>query len=546
MYLLITYYSPIILIKIVLSYFMRMVAQDKKKKKLIRTVLVSILFIIGFIITFIIAKEAVANKLLFDHDESLTMSLANDHRMGWLTFENHGWFAKSFYQNYIVTDYPFQFKEVIAWEIEDNHPPLYYLLINIISSFHQREPLTVSMMLELNVWCFLINYIIVYWFTYRCTKSSIFAFIMSMVFVTNPYNLEMLVMIRMYQLVSTFSLLFMAAGMSIVFFKEPWYIALALAIVGGGMTHYFFYYAMLLLCVCFAVVLIVQKRWKTLGLSIGTVLIAVGFNFWIFPAVFTHVFSETAPNGNLGREALSGLSNIGNTNTFRAFTYFDLTWGGKYVFYLMCVLSIIIGIFLLFLQTKKGKRLKIRNTRKQLLVIGWICIFTSCINVYLVSQTASYLYARYLAMMEGIGMVGLFLLFAAIPKNLGIIPIIVLSILLYQPHYLKRDPNVVFSVDYAKSHNGPVVVVLKEELFIYEVCTSFMDFMEYSSVGITHYEEPFPNHIEGDFTVYYTKDLDVKDVQKYLEKEINKKVEWIEHPEVPTSYYYVLEAKEVR
>ena len=378
------------------------------------------------------------------------------------------------------------------------------------------------------------------------SNTIIFFFLLYTFFLGGIFILVMLIMIRMYQLVSTFSLLFMAAGMSIVFFDEPWYILLALAIVGGGQTHYFFYYAMLLLCICFAVVLCLQKRWKTLLLSVGTVLAAVCFNFLIFPAVFTHVFSQTAPNGNLGREALDGLTSIWDMNTFRAFTYFDLTWGGKWIFYFTVILSILIGLLLIFMQTKKGKKLKISETKKQLLVIGWICITTSCINVYLVSQTASYLYARYLAMMEGIGIVGFFLLLATLPKHFGLIPIILISALTYKPTYLHRDPNLVFSFDYAKEHNGPVVVVLKEELFIYEVCTSFLDFMEYSSVGITHYEEPFPNHIDGNFTVYYTKDLSAKEVEAYLEKEIDKKVEWVEHPEVETNYYYVLEAKEVQ
>ena len=495
-----------------------------------------ILFLVGLLISLIVGIASIRNKRIFDIDESLSMSLANEQTIGWVEYEPHGWVTKDVFQRYIVTDHPFSYEQVIRNQAEDVHPPLYYLLLHTAYSFHPGAS-SLWIGLGINLFFYLMNCALLYWLLVRNTRSLLTPFVGMLLYAFNPIVIKLLTLLRMYQMVSTFSFLFLFFGTEIVIHRKPMYPALLITTILGGLTHYYFYYAVLCMCLVFGVGLLVQKRFLPFLYSVVCVGLGTVLNFFVFfPATRDHLFSSAA-NGSHGvyaRESLS--SGAFKTDTFRQFL--DLTYGGKLIYYLSLILGIALLVIVLILTIRKTK---INLLLKQVMALSGGLLLAYVGYVMLVSQTASYIEARYLIAGEIIGICGFLLTCGSLPYEAGVIPCLLICMLRFDSSLLYGNRNTIPSAQYASEEGGPLVVVMDEPLSTNVLGECYLDYLAYTATGFTSLNEELKGIYPEQFTVYYARSLSTESVESYICKQAGTDLQFTEHPEVITTEFNVLE-----
>ena len=206
------------------------------KNNWMKIIIVFLLLIISVGFCAYVGFETCLSKRLFHLDESLSYSLSNEPRLGWLVYETTDFVTKNYFADYGVTYAPFNYSQVIANQANDVHPPLFYLILHTICSLHPNE-VSIWHGLSINYFSYLLNVFLVFMLVYYLSKKPILAFLSSLIYGLNPSILQGLIFIRMYQLTSTWIILFVFVAALIANQKDhifSRYIWLFLITIGGG------------------------------------------------------------------------------------------------------------------------------------------------------------------------------------------------------------------------------------------------------------------------------------------------------------------------
>ena len=396
---------------------------QSKKPTLLFTIIISIIVVfIGF---FIMSK-----KEDMDFDEILTFGLANNSFQ--LDIEDY----KEYNGNDLLLQYTavkegeeFNVKNVYFNQKMDTHPPLYYLLVNFVSSIRKG---TFSMWHGLIINLFFM--IILFWeMRYLFTlviDDNIMATIFSLISLFIYGFVNELVFIRMYVMLSVISMGFAILIIRRIINYEAektnniFYVLFFALCVVGILTQYHFTILAFYFSLVFGIFLIYKKDYKSLIITFVTGLSSIAVSLFVFPYMIKHLFGEEslhAFNGNQIHSLSERLYEIILT-IYRAF------FGLGFIPYL-----IILFIAIIFACKKLAKE----NAKFKDVIINnriYFVIFGCCVFYYLViSFTVKYTFARYLYNIYPLIIVtiisAIYLLYRKISPNLKYLSLVVLLIL---------------------------------------------------------------------------------------------------------------------
>lgn len=266
-----------------------------KLKQLIKeywAVLMVFVICAGVILLFCIRKEGMFI------DEIYTYGLSNSTYAPYLSDLKDSGLRDTLFTREDVEQYltaagndRFAFSSVYYNQSRDVHPPLYYWLFHLVSSLFPGQ-FTKWIGLGINAILFLLCIFVFYKLLFRLFENRDTAAAGAAVLGMSVLALSMVMMIRMYTLLTFFTLLLMDVTLRIL--QEPdepgLYVMLGLTIFCGFLTQYYFAFYAFFLCLSCGIYFACKKQWNSLlrfflSAGIGLVLMIL-----VFPASIRHLF----------------------------------------------------------------------------------------------------------------------------------------------------------------------------------------------------------------------------------------------------------------
>ena len=245
-------------------------------------------------------------------DEIYTYGLSNSHYAPFLEDVAGGELEGAVLTRQDLLDYVtvgedefFDLGSVYYNQVHDVHPPLYYWL------FHLASCLTPGVFskwtgLILDLVLYFLTLIALYRLCLRLFGSRAAALASLLLYGLSGLGLATMLMIRMYVLITLFSVLL---ALWITRLMEDgrlrWSILAGLTIFLGLMTQYYFVFYAFFVCAAFVFYAAVKKRWKDLGLFALCAFAGVGLLLVAFPACITHLTADKLVSGGNALEQLA-------------------------------------------------------------------------------------------------------------------------------------------------------------------------------------------------------------------------------------------------
>ena len=280
-----------------------------------------------------------------------------------------------------------QYGSVISNQVNDVHPPLYYLLFHTIASIWPGD-FSPLVGLSLNLGVHLATMVVVALMIYLLTKNGFLSLMTSLAWGLSIGGLTSMLFIRMYHLMGLLVVLLTYLLLAYFRIQSNWKFALVLpifaTIVAGSLTHYYFYIiAGLLVAVTCLTLLLARAYAKTFALGL-TALGAVGAAWTLFPAVFTHVTQS-----NRGIEVLANANDgtiTENLMKYVAFIQEDLLANIP----LVVILGSLVVVVLILTFTAKGFLIQARISQAAMLILPTLAY------IFIVQNLSHYQTARYI------------------------------------------------------------------------------------------------------------------------------------------------------
>ncbi len=249
-------------------------------------------------------------KVAYNLDEIWNYGLANN--VGNITPKIE--FGKEYsgmgpFETYMEVETGERFNYVSVWQNQahDVHPPFYYLIFHTICSFF---PNTFSKWygIALNIFWMVFILILLYKLAKEITKSEVASLGIILAYGTSVIFLNTIVFIRMYTQFVFFSVA-LAYLLKLYWDNEldkKFYGWLSAILILGMLTHYYFLIYSFFICVCFAINLIMGKKFKELRTSAIVVACSGVFYLAIWYHIGGHLF-----RGYRGKQAISQAFSLG-------------------------------------------------------------------------------------------------------------------------------------------------------------------------------------------------------------------------------------------
>lgn len=158
----------------------------------------------------------------------------------------------------------FNFKSVYYNQTKDVHPPLYYFFIHVISSIFANS-FSKWIGLGFNLTVYAATLFLLYQIVNRFFGSREQAVLITAIYGLSNIGLSTLMFIRMYMLLTFFTLLLAYFILSHMQSPQPkLYVAIAITIFCGMLTQYYFVIYAFLVCFSYDIYLLVCKKYKEL------------------------------------------------------------------------------------------------------------------------------------------------------------------------------------------------------------------------------------------------------------------------------------------
>ena len=390
---------------------------EKNRKKRIkdnRISIVSALFLsilVIFLGVFIMSK-----KEDMDFDEILTFGLANN------TFQLDVEDYREYGGNELLLQYAavkegeeFNVKNVFFNQKMDTHPPLYYLIVNFISSI-RKESFSMWHGLIINIFFMIALFWEMRYLFILVIEDKVLSTIFSLIAFFAYGFVNEIVFIRMYVMLSAISMAFVILIIKRVNTydinrkEQSFYILFFILCVLGILTQYHFMIIAFYFSVFLGVFLICKKDYKSLLISFVTGLLSITSSVLIFPQMIKHLFGETSLHAINGNQIYSLRERMHEI----ALTLYRSFFGIGFIPYLIILLF---AIILLGIRVNKRKI----NYKDIFASNGfYFVILVSCIFYYFViAFTAKYTFARYLYNIYPLIMISLISAVYLLYKNLA-------------------------------------------------------------------------------------------------------------------------------
>ena len=299
------------------------------------------------------------------------------------------WHNKEYYEDYLTVNEneKYNFKQVYENQKNDNHPPLYYLLLRIAMGFSMNKyskwtGIVINIIIYMFITIFM--YLIISKLLNEQKKYKEKAVILAFVSSITLSSLTNVIFIRMYA-TSTLNIV-ITTYLHLKLLEQEnnkLLIGICITTLIGSLTHYYYLFYLLALFVMFVIRYIKKKQYKQLSKYILTMLIAALFSLTIFPYSIKHIFF-----GYRGKGVFNNL-----TNMFKYFIniilYTIIT--NVYVFNnLLFILLIVIGIICVYKLIKHKKIVETKNKYAKYIAIPTVFYFI------IVSICSPYIELRYI------------------------------------------------------------------------------------------------------------------------------------------------------
>jgi hypothetical protein len=283
-----------------------------KKKGVCQRLVIGILFLIVFMVGLFYCNL----KDGMNEDEVVTFGLANSHYATWLCDIKED-FANGEAENvltqkeilsYLTVDKgeEFDFGSVYANQKNDVHPPMYYWLLNISSSFF---PSTFSKWIGLvpNLILYLMILVLLYFTSKKLFQDEIIAVIVMLSYGLSLIGLSTMLFIRMYILLTFFTVLLVFEIVCLMKNERKYlYPCIALTILGGLLTQYNYVFYAFFVCAAFLLYLISKKNFRSAWKFCVSSIIGAGS----LPLVYPYIFYQIRHGANSG--SVSGENSLHN------------------------------------------------------------------------------------------------------------------------------------------------------------------------------------------------------------------------------------------
>ncbi len=432
---------------------------------IIKCILLSVVVIL--IATFFISKKA-----NLDIDEFYTYGLSNNTFQ--LNIENF----KEYSGEELLLDYTaskdghlFDVDNVFFNQKMDTHPPLYFLLVNFISSINKNK---FSMWYGLSINIFFL--IILFWTTrhllYKLIKDKISATILTLIALTlygfiNNYSFT-----RMYVMLSAMSLLFVSLIINYIDqtkvssnikerFDYKFLISFYLICVLGILTQYHIIIVAGFFSLVLAVNMIKRKSFPMLFATFVSGIFSILTSIIIFPPMISHIFG--------GGNSAHSLSSFSSADSFAEkvsklfIGLYKAFFGPGIIVYLVLI---IIGIIILIASKKLEKKsIKsfIFDNHLYFLILLFVIVYFILICCTVKLSFHRYLYNIY-PFIFILVICPIYFIFTSINKYFAFIPILLMCILSVTTTY-KNSPTSLNTEDalfseYLRNNKDTKVILL--------------------------------------------------------------------------------------
>jgi len=238
-------------------------------------------------------------------DEVYTYGLSNSHYAPFISDVkdlSNGWalYEKDDFRNYLeVTDNRFDFRSVYYNQTHDVHPPMYYWLINIVSSLFPGSH-SKWLGLGLNLLLSLLTIILLFFLSNQLFHRPTSSIIVCGLYAFSQIGMSTALLIRMYALLTPLTLLLAILVIRLMDCHYKWYdyAALMLTIFAGLMTQYYFVFYAFFISLSFLVWCIKKTRIKQLCFFSASSITGVLLMILAYPAVLSHLGGGGLVSGN--------------------------------------------------------------------------------------------------------------------------------------------------------------------------------------------------------------------------------------------------------
>ena len=186
----------------------------------------------------------------------------------------------------------FNFASVYWNQISDVHPPLFYTLVNAVSSVIQNNS-TKYIIFGINVVFFVLTAYFMRKILIEIKKKEL-AVLTVLLYGLSIAGISTVIFLRMYMMLTFFTVLFLYLNIKIInndfHVDKRKIIELILTTVGGFLTQYFFCFYALLVVIIMSIIFLIKKKYKELLKYISIFVISAIIGILIFPMSLYHMF----------------------------------------------------------------------------------------------------------------------------------------------------------------------------------------------------------------------------------------------------------------
>lgn len=292
-------------------------------------------------------------KMGYHEDEIYTYKLANDqnaYQSQIQRFKNE-WKEGSYYADVLIPDgeEKFSFGVVYQNQAADTHPPLYYLLINFLSSFCENE-FNHWTGLSINIVCSLLTTLVIYLIFRILNVDHWLGITAATAWAMSIGSITMTMFIRMYTLKTLlctllvyFHLKAFYALKQEVCLRKSYLAAMFFNTVSAILTHYYSLVFCFFVCGLSTIILIVCREWRNLLKYVLVELGAVAASLIIFRPMYTHLFESYRGQGSFSTLTSGVVEHITKLNVVWKIISDDLACGGLGKLLTVSILGLFVG-----------------------------------------------------------------------------------------------------------------------------------------------------------------------------------------------------------
>ncbi len=262
-----------------------------KSEKINRIILIGILFVqVIFMIFYCDMKKG------FFVDEVWSYGLANSyyHAQIWEDGAlDNAEISPKMFKDYLTVNKGEEFKlgSVIYNQTHDSHPPLFYLVLHLISSFFPGE-FSKWFGLIPNLFYYVITIIFLYKIGRLVVKDKCFAYFPILLYGFSIAAVNTVTYIRMYMLLTMWCIIFLYEHLKIVerkYINSIDAIGILIATFGGLFTHYYFAIFAAGVVIFQMFWMIMRKDWKMIGKYVLAGGIGGGCAIGVYPMIISNL-----------------------------------------------------------------------------------------------------------------------------------------------------------------------------------------------------------------------------------------------------------------